>query len=335
MPLLPNNTQPRKRTRSLILFGFLLVWTLCLWWAFTHRYDVLDWWRLRNYQAPTPIQQLADQTTMTEYGRTLFYVNQPVIQNKPDFAKTCPKGGGEQTIVLGCYRGGERGIFLLKVDDARLNGVVQVTAAHEMLHVAYERLSDKDRIKVDAMLMDYYKNQLTDARIKKVIAAYKISEPNDVVNEMHSIFGTEITSLPAPLEAYYTQYFVSRKVVAGFANQYQREFTARQEKITAYDTELNELKTRIDAKQAGLKTQEADLQARQAQLATLRTSNVTAYNAAVPSYNAVVDSYNAEIASVRVLIGQYNQLVAQRNAVALEQDVLVQELSTDAQPIGE
>ncbi len=322
------------RMRHIAAVVLLLAWLAAMWLASVHRQDIIDWWRLRNYQAPQSISRLADQDTMTDYGRKIFYVNNPLINDKATFHTKCPNNGGEQTIVLGCYIGNQAGIFLLAVSDSRLDGIVQVTAAHEMLHGAYDRLSTKERNRVDAMLADYYKNQLHDQRILDTLDAYKKSEPRDVVNEMHSIFGTEVATLPAGLEQYYKQYFTDRSKVAGFAAQYQAAFTSRKAAIAGYDTQLASLKDQIAVTEADLKTKHSAIEAQQSSLVSLRTSgNIAAYNAGVPAYNSLVDSYNQQVETIKSLITQYNQLVATRNAIAVEQASLTKELSSDAAPI--
>ncbi len=335
MPSSPNKDYRKPRTSSRLgTLLLLVVWLAGLGLVAANRQNLFDWWRLRNYQAPAAIAQLADQDTMTNYGRKVFYVNEPVVSSKGDFGDSCPNNGGEQTIVLGCYHGGQSGIFLLGVSDSRLDGVEQVTAGHEMLHAAYDRLSTSERNRVDAMLEDYYKHQLHDDRILKTIDAYKKSEPNDVVNEMHSVFGTEIANLPAPLEQYYKKYFGNRAQVAAYAAQYQAEFTSRKAIIAQDDSQLADLKTRIDSGQADLKDKQAQITTQQRNLNSLRNSDVPAYNAGVPAYNALVDSYNAEVQRVQRLIDQYNQLVTSRNAVALEEDQLVKELTPTASTIN-
>lgn len=302
--------------------------------AAAERNNLYDWWRLRNYQAPPAIAQLATQDTMTDYARHMLYVNQPDLETGATFRQSCPNDGGEKTIVLGCYHGGESGIFLLNVNDPLLNGVEQVTAAHEMLHAAYERLSGSERQKVDAMLLDYYDHDLHDQRILNTIAAYKQSEPHDYVNEMHSVFGTEIAQLPAPLEQYYKRYFTDRSVVAGFAAQYQAEFTSRQATVAQDDAKLSAMKTQISSAEEDLKTQLTAINAQQAALNSARNNgNIAAYNAGVPDYNRLVDAYNSGVDNLQALINQYNQLVASRNAVALQEDQLANELSNTATPI--
>ncbi len=336
MPQPPNkNRNLSSGTSRLSLLVILLVWLALLGLLAVNRQNIFDWWRLRHYQAPAAVSQLAGQDTMTAYARKVFYVNRPAIDDKQQFAKVCPNGSREQTIVLGCYHAAQAGIFLLGVSDPRLNGVEQVTAAHEMLHAAYDRLSGSERRRVDAMLLDYYNHGLHDQRILDVIAAYKKTEPNDVINEMHSVFGTEVTKLPSGLEQYYDRYFTDRAQIAAYAGQYQAEFTSRQTAVAQDDAQLAGLKARIDSLEADMKTRQATIDAQQAALINERnTGNTTAYNAAVPGYNSLVNAYNTDVQTAQSLIGQYNQMVAVRNAIALEEDQLVNELSNKLAPIN-
>jgi hypothetical protein len=324
----------RRPGRRLLALCLTFVWLGLVLVALVNRQNILDRWKLHNYTAPAAVAQIAAQDTMTSYARKVFYVNTPALESKATF-KQCP-ANGEQTIVLGCYRGGQNGIYLLSVSDARLAGVEQVTAAHEMLHAAYDRLSTKQRAAVDAMLEDYYQHDLSDARIKATIDAYKQTEPNDLVNEMHSIFGTEIASLPAPLESYYQQYFTNRQAVASFAAQYQAEFTSREDTVKADDAQLASWKTQIESAEADLKAKRADLDAQSQRLQAERSgNNISAYNAGVPGYNASVNAYNADVDSLQALVSQYNSLVQARNAVAQETEQLTNEINSQAQTINQ
>jgi hypothetical protein len=299
---------------------------------FLEQQALRDWLKLRDYTPPAAVVALANEDTMTAKAKHLLYVNHPDITTGIDFTSHCP-AGGEKTVVLGCYVGDDDGIYIYNVTDPRLNGVEQVTAAHEMLHAAYRRLSSSERTKIDAMLVNYYEHDLTDQRIKDTMAAYKKSEPNDVVNEMHSVFGTEIANLPAPLEQYYKQYFTNRSVITGFTAQYEGEFTSRQTQVAAYDTQLTGLKTQIDANQTSLTSQKTALDAQSQQLQQENAAGQTsAYNSGVPAYNTAVDTYNNLIVSTKSLISQYNDIVDKRNAVALEEQQLTQALSASSLP---
>lgn len=315
----------------MFLFGLIAALGLAL---LNQRY-ILDYIALRGYQPSDIIANMATEDALTPGARKIFYVNHPEISDKASFSNKCTSGKSkERTIVLGCYHGGQGGIFVLQVDDPRLTGVEQVTAAHEMLHAAYDRLKTSDRNAVDSMLLDYYHNGLTDERIKTTIDAYKQSEPGDVVNEMHSIFGTEISKLPAGLEQYYTKYFTNRAKVTAFANQYQGEFASRTTAVKNYDAQLASLKIQIDSVNAALKAEQQAISDQQANLNSQKSSgNINAYNKGVPAYNALVDDFNNKVTTVQALVDQYNDLVTRRNAVAIEQQELANALSSSATPI--
>lgn len=332
-------SQQRNSLKNLLLGLLIVIWVGVFYggiaFAYVHRQEIADWSRLYGYTAPAQIATIATQDTMTDTARRILYVNHPEVQASGLFAKSCSKVQREEkTIVLGCYTGNQSGIYMLSVDDPRLDGVEQVTTAHEMLHAAYDRLNDTDRKRVDTMLVNYYNHNLKDERVLSTIEAYKKSEPHDVVNEMHSIFGTEVASLPPALESYYGRYFTDRHVVTSFAADYQSEFTNRQQQVASYDAQLKDIKAQIDSENADLERRDAQLSASRQHIEALRSSGDTAaYNAAVPGYNAQVDMYNNELAAVKRLIAQYNQLVEARNAIALEEQQLVGELKGASKPI--
>ncbi len=329
----PTNKQTGKvGLQSLVI---VLVFLVGLAAIFSNHQNIRDFWQLRGYAAPAEVATIATQDTLTDYGRKILYVNQPQINHKADFGQYCPDASREHTIVLGCYHSDQAGIFLLNVTDPRLNGVKQVTAAHEMLHAAYDRLSNRERQAIDAQLMAYYKNSLKDERLLKTIEAYKKSEPSDVVNEMHSIFGTEIASLPAALEEYYSKYFVKRAQVVAFSAQYQAEFTSRKDKVAAADARLNTLKDQIEGIKKDLEAKQKEITSRQELLVAQRNSgDVDGYNSGVPGYNNMIEDFNNQANSLKGIVAQYNELVASRNAIALEQDQLQKSLSADVAPIN-
>ncbi len=287
--MLDSRSHVGRPVTRIVLIILLIVLGGVLW----QRQAIHDWIRLYGYQSSGVVSQLAMQTTMTESARHVFYVNHPALEARATFNVSC-QSNDEHTIVLGCYRGNDHGIYLFDVSDPRLEGVEQVTAAHEMLHAAYERLNAKDRAYVDGLLTNYYEHELHDPRVLDTIAAYKKSEPNDIVNEMHSVFGTEVAALPAPLETYYKRYFTDRAQVVKYADTYQQEFTNRQTQVRQDDTELRIVKSQIDTNKAALGSQQTEINRERGRLDALRSSsNTEAYNAAVPGYNALVDTYNA------------------------------------------
>lgn len=300
-------------------------------WLVLNRQTVIDFYRLQTYKPPAEVQQLAANDKLTAHGRDLLYESEPEVQDSAAFNQSCVTH--EQTIVLGCYKAQQ--IFLYNVTDPRFDGVKEVTAAHEMLHAAYERLSDADKQRVDDMLKPIIEN-MKDQRIIDLINLYNKQEPGELYNEMHSILGTEYADLTPELEAYYKQYFQDRSVIVGYANKYQAVFTDSKNKLDDYDNQLNALKPQIDQDNNTLRQMQTELQSESNQLTTYRSQGqIQQYNQLVPTYNDKVAQFNALIEQTRSLVNQYNTIVGERNQQATAQNDLYQSLDSNYQPAAQ
>lgn len=298
------------------------------WWQ---RYEVYDWWRLRGYTPPADIVRLATNTTMNNDTRRLFYVYHPELEAKQDFNEDCRDS--EQTIVLGCYIP-QQGIYMFKVDDKRLQGIIEVTAAHELLHAAYDRLSAQERRRVDGMTSRAFAG-LTDRRIKDTVEAYRQKDPSIVANELHSILATEVPQLPADLEAYYKRYFDDRQKIVAYSQAYENEFTSRQNLAAQYLGRIEALKKQIDVRNKQLAATAASLNERYNNLVAERnTADPASYNRQVDQYNAAVTDYNSEVRATGRLIDEYNALIQKYNALALEQNTLLKAIDSRPEVIN-
>lgn len=304
-----------RRLVPLVLLAALLA---AAGWIWLNRDFVRDWLVLRDYQPPAAIAKFAKDTAMTNYATRLFYINKPTLDDKIALNQHC-KNLGEEAAVLGCFRGDRLGIHIYKVTDERLKGIEQVTAAHEMLHQAYIRLSEQERRRIDQLLKNYAANELTDESLLAKLEIYKITEPNEISNEMHSLFGTELANLPSELEGYYSQYFTDRRKVVAYRDQSQAAFDEYRRQLDNFDKRLAELKPEIGASEIELNQQYAALTAKKKQLdADLAAQRIEEYNANVAPYNVLVNSYNAQLAKTNQLIEEYNQIVKQRNEIAIQ-----------------
>lgn len=304
----------------LIVIGFALA-------IVTNTQNIMDWVRLRGYSPPAQIQTLAANTTMNSYGQKLFYVNHPSLLDKSSFSTKC--NNNEQSIVLGCYIK-NKGIYLYDVQDERLAGVEEVTAAHEMLHEAYERLDSEQKARIDKLTNDVYEKS-ADQRLRKTIDAYKKRDPSVVPNELHSIIATEISNLPIELENYYSQYFYNRKVVVALSERYESEFTKREQLAGEYKQQLDSIKEEVDRLTQELAAQSKDLE-REYSVINSSRDNMSAdeFNSEARDYNQKVQTYNSDVRYVSGLIDQYNGLTKKYNAVVLEENQLIN--SIDSRP---
>lgn len=118
-----------RRILGIILALTVLASPFLIW---NKQQAIADWWRLRGYTPPANVVSLANADTMTAEAKHILYVNHPqLIANSSTFRQECTQN--EQTIVLGCYHSDQNGIYVFVVKDKRLNGVQQVTIAHEEL----------------------------------------------------------------------------------------------------------------------------------------------------------------------------------------------------------
>ena len=316
--------------KLIVVFGVVIAIGVGL----LHARDIQDWWKLRDYHPPAAISNLADETTMTAKARRYFYVTHPSIEDRQAFNQNC-KVDHEQTIVLGCYVSSSQSIYIFNVDDNRLNGVEEVTAAHEMLHAAYARLGQDQKTKLDAMLEQQMKLLSGDSHLQDLIAIYNKQEPGQLLNEMHSILGTEYGHLEPNLEAYYSQYFTNRQAVVDYANSYKSVFNQMQTQITQDEQLLRDLKQSISQAETSIAQQRSQLDTEITRLNSLRQTNPEAYNAAIPAYNTQVDQYNLAVSRYKNLIDQYNNLVKSHNNIAIDYNNLSHELDSNYQPIAQ
>jgi len=286
---------------------------------------VSDWVRLRNYNPPKRIVQIANETTMNSSTRRVFYVNHPELNDKPSFNGHCRTT--EQSIVLGCYIEG-KGIYLLDVTDKRLDGVIEVTAAHETLHAEYDRLSNSERKKVDKMTTDFFAG-LKNKRIQDTIENYRSQDPSVVPNELHSILGTEVRDLSPELEQYYKKYFNNREKIVEYSENYEQTFVDLRGQIDNYDNQLSSLRQQIDENRGNLESLNSELNSQRNTLDNLLASGEKEeYNQSIPSYNQKVGDYNAMVNETKQLIDKYNLIVDKRNSLATTEQELVKQIDS-------
>ena len=101
---------------------------------------------------------------------------------------------------IGCVSGQK--IYLSQaLEQDRL----QDTAVHEMLHIAYSRLSSSERQEIQELLQSYKKRQFNRA-VSEELALYD-DEPDAIYfDEFHSIVGSLDKSVSGPLKEHYQNY---------------------------------------------------------------------------------------------------------------------------------
>lgn len=238
------------------------------------------------------VAELAATTTMTERARRIFLAASPAIEDPATFAANCGVDSPAdspvepRTHTQGCYVAGR--IHLLTPDRAEARDLLYVVAAHELLHAVYAFLGPAERSRVDAELAAARPgNERLEERLKPYGAGPTL------VNEVHSILGSEFGGLSPVLEAHYAQYFSDRSAVVA----------ARQRTLGAREDEIARLRNEVDALEARLTT----LKEAQDELAAGNDNR--AFNANVAVYNGLVDRYNDRVTTLNALVEEYNSLL--------------------------
>ncbi len=267
---------------------------------FLNRQLLIDQVTVWRYQPSPSVASIADRVELTDKGTFLFYASQPELLEREQFNGACRSAATEQTAVLGCYV--MNTIYLFDIKNDKLDGIKEVTAAHEMLHAAYQRLPKGEKDRVNNLLEKQSHSLGKDqARIDELMAEYAKSEPGERLNELHSILGSEIQPLSPELETYYAQYFTDRRVVVSLAEQYQSVFEQLKDQQEGLVNEINALADQID-------------------------SLGGAYRRNIEVLNADVESFNSRASSGTMTRAQYDTeraaLVSRQNELRREYDTI-------------
>lgn len=239
---------------------------------------------------PADVADLAVVTTMTPRARRIFLAALPSIEDAPTFAANCGLVAGDsaepRAHTAGCYVAGR--IHLRAPDRAEGHDLLSVVAAHELLHAVYGSLGPAERSRIDAELEGA---RAGNVRLEERLKPYGATPT--LLNEVHSILGSEFESLSPALEAHYSQYFADRAAVVGAR---QRTLGAREDEIARLRRESDDLDRRIETLRATMVSQRA-------------AGDIRAYNASVEVFNGLVDTYNATIEDLNARIAEYNGLL--------------------------
>lgn len=318
-PPLSNQRRRHSGIRGLLFTALILGVIFGVWSNRQHIADSISFWQ---YQPSAAVQQISNKANLSDAGTFAFYASQPVITTGDDFNKECNKQE-QHTAILGCYVNNR--IYLYDVTDTRLDGIKEVTAAHEMLHAIYQRLSAAEKDSVNKLLEAEYEKLKNDPAYTERMAYYERAEPGQRDNELHSIVGTEIASLDPALEAHYKKYFNDRSKVVSLYKAYNKAFTELEDKRKQLSAQLDALNTRIETMandyDSSIRQLSADIAlfnkkadttgafTSQAQFNSERQSLVNRSNA----LSAQRDQINTLIRQFNTLKDEYNETVTQSN----------------------
>jgi hypothetical protein len=242
-----SDTKQRSTHKHL---GGLLAALLCVLAALlllANRQPILDQLSVWQFAPSSEIESFVERSGMNDTGKFYFYTSHPSLQDAKAFNAQCDRKE-ESTAILGCYNG--QFIYIYNVPNPVLDGIREVTAAHEMLHVAYARMNDAKKQEVNKLLEVEYAKLAQDEKFAQRMAFYARTEPGERDNELHSLIGTEVAMISSALEEHYADYFADRSKVVALHEKYASIFSDLQARGEVLSNQLTELKVKIEAEAA-------------------------------------------------------------------------------------
>lgn len=312
----------QKHSRARTFLGFLVsaVLVLAALWVFFNRQYISDQVRVWQYHPSQAIDGIGQRVHFTDEGKFVFYATLPEVSDQEHFNSQCPRRETTSP-VLGCYTSQDR-IFIYNVANDELDGIKEVTAAHEMLHAVWYRMSDVDRDRLGRQLQSAY-DSMDDSALKQRMAYYQRNEPTEFLNELHSILGTEVGSLSTELEAHYKRFFTNRQAVVALHQKYNEAFAKLYGRVGEIKPELASLSEQITKKVEQYRQNEATL-----------SRDVTTFNQRATSGGFETPEQFRNERSVLISRAnkldtdreEINQLIAQYNALATEYNTLAKKI---------
>ena len=296
----------KKHNRSSVIAAVIVSVVIFAFagWLLLNKQFVIDQVSIWSYKMPANVSALEDRVDFSDQGKFYFRTTQPKLSGPDEFNLGCPRQETGSPI-LGCYTEGR--IYIYDITDNQLDGIEEVTAAHEMLHAVWERMSDSEQQRIGKLLRAAYA-KIDDPDLKERMDYYNRTEPGEFENELHSIIGTEIGNLGAELDSYYAKFFKDRQKVLDFHAKYNAIFKDLQTRSENLYNELVEIGNSIETRSAQYAVDVAALSA-----------DIQAFNTKAESGEfSSISQFNSERAA---LIARTNQLDADR--IAINNDIQI------------
>lgn len=302
-------------------------------WLVLNRQFVVDQLSVWQYQPTSAVASLATRDTMSSQGRFIFYASQPAIQDSQSFNQSCTRKE-QSTAILGCYDG--RRIYIYNVTNAQLDGIQEVTAAHEMLHAAYQRMSSNEKTQVDGLLEAEYAKLKDNKDMAERLAFYARTEPGERDNELHSVIGTEVAEISPALEAHYKKYFSDRQAVVALHTKYDSVFTDIQTRSAQLSAQLTSLGATIEQNStdynAGVAQLNQDIATFNSRAANNGFSSQYEFNTARAALVARANDLNTQRDRINSDVARYNAMRDQLSQLAVQSDSLNRSIDSNLSP---
>ena len=280
-----------KKRKVLLLFVLVAVMAATVA-VFLNRVYLRDLISALSYEEPAEVSKIKENLDLTDGGDLILRASHTMLESEQDFNRNC-KSYSVEMAVTGCYDGSYIHVYEINYED--LDGIVESTMAHELLHAVWDRMDSGERNRIGGLLQQVYK----DARYtEKLSSDLGIYGADDFLDELHSRVGTEFKDLPNDLEKHYARYFSDQDRVVSFYEKYNVKFKKLETERKNLELELKSLKNDIESKSQQYKSASEDL-----------TERILSFNQCASEIGCF--QINSEFYSQRnQLLGEQNELNA-------------------------
>lgn len=230
----------------IVVVGLIAGGVLGYW----NRQMVQDHFAANDFKPDIRVQQVVTDLDLTVEGERVMLATHPTIDGRQNFNQKCSRSNHTNSgHLLGCYV--DQRIHLFEVNDDRLDGVVEVTAAHELLHATYARLNQRDKEALAKRLTEVYELIIEDNQVfEQRMEVYEHLSASSFANELHSVLGTEMHDLPDWLEEHYQKWFDDRSAIVDWFDSYNSVFTSLKAEAEALQEKLDASRIEIEDESA-------------------------------------------------------------------------------------
>lgn len=232
-----------KRRQYIIIWSFFMLLSVLALIAFFNWQWIYDFGRGLSYNPSDEMQRIWGSLELTERGGFLFKASMPTLNEREDFNEKCRFGVDSEMAILGCYTEGN--IYVYNITDAKLDGIRELTTAHELLHAVWARMGEGARNDLSLALTQVF-NDNKDL-LEEEISTYGESERQE---ELYVRAGTEIKNLPELLEKHYAEIFKDQDKIVNFYEKYISVFNNIKAEMDNLMSEMENIKIEIETKTA-------------------------------------------------------------------------------------
>ena len=306
----------RSNRAGVIILSIVTAFTtaLAILIALNHQF-ARDFVRSLSFQPTAEVANIEEVLNLTSSGSLIFRASNPQLEGRNTFNEHC-FSYNPGVSVLGCYT--NNGIYIYDIKNEDLQGIIESTAAHELMHAIWARLSEADQNIAAPLLAEVY------AKHPSAFWVIEDYAEDSRTDELFARVGTEVAEIPSELEEIYARYFNNRAAIVTFYDNYHTVFERLASNIAELAGRIEELKVSIDTKTTDYITRSAKLAENVATFnecaGRVDCYSISEFADLHAKLSAEQEALNALYHEIIDETDEYNQKVAEYNQNALRID---------------